>query len=294
MSKLKKGGLGKGLSAIFNEKQLPDIYIDDSASRVDEVSLSLIEPNPYQPRRVFKDEEIDELALSIKEQGLIQPITLRKQFNKYQIIAGERRYRAHQKLGKDKVTAIIYNSISDKRMMEWALIENIQRVQLSSIEEAKAFSQLIQEHGYRHEDLAKAIGKSRTNITNTMRLLNLPETVQAWIHDGSLTAGHARNLLKPDVSDPEKLALKWIQNGTSVRQAEASTPSKPKATPVPKNKIEIRDPNVVEVERNLMYALGTNVNLQIKKSRGRIEISFESWEDLERISKMINAGSEHI
>lgn len=290
---LKKKGLGKGLNAIFAEKPLIELE-KDSTSQVSEVPLHLIVPNPYQPRIEFAPEEIEELALSIENQGLIQPISLRKHEDKYQIIAGERRFRAHQKLGKTKIKAIIHTNLSNKQMTEWAIVENIQRVELSAIEEAKAYQRLIQEHDYRHEDVGKILGKSRSVISNTMRLLNLPETVQSWVHDGQLSAGHARNLLKPEVSDPEKLALKWIQEGTSVRQAEASTPSKLVPSNKKDSKIESRDPNIVQMERDLMYALGTNVRLQIKKNRGHLEIDFESWNDLDRIAKMIEAGSQHL
>ena len=290
---LKKKGLGKGLNAIFAEKPLAEIQNDDS-TKISEIHLHLIEPNPYQPRKEFDQEEIEELARSIDVQDLIQPISLRKHGDKYQIIAGERRFRAHQHLGKTKIRAIIYSGITDKQMAEWGLVENIQRVELSSIEEAQAYQRLIQDHDYRHEDVGQIIGKSRSVISNTMRLLNLPETVQSWIHEGKLTAGHARNLLKPDVSDPEKLALRWIQEGTSVRQAEASTPSnKPKSKPND-SKIQSRDPNIVAMERDLMYALGTNVRLSLKKGRGHFEVDFESWEDLDRISKMIQSGSQHL
>lgn len=290
---MKKKGLGKGLNAIFAEKPLIELTQDESA-KISEVPLHLIVPNPYQPRIEFDPEEIEELALSIENQGLIQPISLRKHDDKYQIIAGERRFRAHQKLGKTVIQAIVHTNLSNKQMTEWAIVENIQRVELSSIEEAKAYQRLIQEHEYRHEDVGKILGKSRSVISNTMRLLNLPETVQSWVHEGKLSAGHARNLLKPDITDPEKLALKWIQEGTSVRQAEASTPKTNTQPSSNKPKIESRDPNIVNMERELMYALGTNVRLQIKKNRGHIEIDFENWDDLDRIAKMIESGSQHL
>lgn len=289
---LKKKGLGKGLNAIFAEKPLVEIQNNDE-TKISDIHLHLIEPNPYQPRREFDQEEIEELARSIKAQNLIQPISLRKHKDKYQIIAGERRFRAHQHLGKTSIRTIVYSGITDKQMAEWGLVENIQRVELSSIEEAQAYQRLIQDHDYKQEEVGQIIGKSRSVISNTMRLLNLPETVQSWIHEGKLTAGHARNLLKSDINDPEKLALKWIQEGTSVRQAEASTPTKQK-NKVNDSKIKPRDPNIVAMERDLMYALGTTVRLNLKKGKGNFEVEFESWEDLDRISKMIQSGSEHL
>ncbi|MGL1904254.1 MAG: ParB/RepB/Spo0J family partition protein [Fibrobacterales bacterium] len=282
--------LGRGLKALFNDHQVLESE-DGSISRVEEVPLNKITPNPFQPREVFDDEEIDELAKTIDQHGLLSPIVVRKHEDGFQIVLGERRFRAHQKLGKHSIKAEIKDKYTDKQMAEVALIENIQRVQLSPIEEAHAFEQLINEHAYTHEQVAERVGKSRSAVSNTLRLTKLPEEVQLWIKEEKLSAGHARALLGSDVDDPIAMARQIIDGGLNVRETENAT----KSSSSKLNKREkVKDPNVVNFERELEYALGTSVDVAGNTKKGKITITFTGSEDLERITQIIKNGSELI
>ncbi|MGL1937286.1 MAG: ParB/RepB/Spo0J family partition protein [Fibrobacterales bacterium] len=282
--------LGRGLKALFNDHQVIESE-DGSISRVEEVPLNKITPNPFQPREVFDDEEIDELAKTIDQHGLLSPIVVRKHEDGFQIVLGERRFRAHQKLGKYSIKAEIKDKYTDKQMAEVALIENIQRVQLSPIEEAHAFEQLINEHAYTHEQVAERVGKSRSAVSNTLRLTKLPEEVQLWIKEEKLSAGHARALLGSDVEDPIAMARQIIEGGLNVRETESV--AKNSGSKLPK-KEKIKDPNVVNFERELEYALGTSVDVSGNAKKGKISITFTGSEDLERITQIIKNGSELI
>ena len=198
-----KQALGRGLSAIFGAHGVSNNPInnpvENTAAEVDnkkivDIDVSLIDANPYQPRKVFDDTGLAELSDSIKEHGLIQPIVLRKVGNRYQIISGERRTRATRLAGLPTIKAQVYDDIDDKAMAEWALIENIQRVDLNPVEIARSYQQLIDNHGYTHEDLSKIVSKSRSAITNSLRLLKLPEQVLLWIEEGKIAGGAARAL----------------------------------------------------------------------------------------------------
>jgi ParB family transcriptional regulator, chromosome partitioning protein len=286
-----KKSLGRGLNAIFQDKQMVDVVPEAEADiSTYEVEVSLIDPNPFQPRQVFSDEEITELSETLKEHGLIQPISVRKHDGRFQLIAGERRLRASQKLGWEKITARVFTSLPDKQMMEWALIENIQRVQLNPIEEARAYDTLIQNHGYTHEDLSERLGKSRSAVTNTLRLMKLPSEVQNFISEGKLSAGHARNLLRPEVTDPLKMAVEIIEKGLNVRETEQSTKSESKKS---KSSNSIKDPNITHLEQELMYKLGTQVRIVQNSKNGTLEILYTSNDDLNRIYQLILNGNEH-
>jgi ParB family transcriptional regulator, chromosome partitioning protein len=283
-----KKSLGRGLSALYNDHHILDSHqSQNSKEHFEEVSMDLIEVNPFQPRRHFSVEEINELAATISQQGLLQPISIRKHNQKYQIIAGERRFRAFQSLGKTQIPARVFERLTDKQMMELALIENIQRVQLSPVEEALAYQKLIEHHDYRHEDLGNILGKSRSAVTNTLRLLKLPEQVQTWIQEGKLSAGHARNLLRPDVDDIIKTAELMMNESMSVRDAEKKIPSSQD-----KKKILQKNPNIIAIEEELKYALTTQVRLIEKRSEGRIEIDFSSLEELNRIRQILQLGAQ--
>ncbi len=282
--------LGRGLKALFNDHQVIESE-DGSISRVEEVDLNLIEPNPFQPREVFDDEDIEELAKTIDQHGLLSPIVVRKHEGGYQIVLGERRFRAHQKLGKATIKAEVKDKYSDKDMAEVAIIENIQRVQLSPIEEAHAFEKLINEHGYTHEQVADRVGKSRSAVSNTLRLTKLPEEVQGWLKEEKLTAGHARALLSADVTDPLAMAKEIIEGGLNVRQTETVTKNISTGTP---KKVAVKDPNIASFERDLEYALGTSVNVTGNAKKGKISITFSGSEDLNRIADIIKSGSELI
>ena len=229
-----KQALGRGLSAIFKAHDVlgnsVDNAINNSAApenanpdnqKIVEINIDLIDPNPFQPRKFFDDDELVELAETIEKHGLIQPIAVRKVGDRYQIISGERRTRASKLANCRTIKAQVYENLDDKTMSEWALIENIQRVDLNPIEVAQSYQQLIDNHNYTHEDLAKTVGKSRSAITNALRLLKLPNQVQAWIQEGKLAGGAARALCSEKIADPETLAKRVIEEGLNVRQIEA-------------------------------------------------------------------------
>ena len=222
--------LGRGLSDILKDHSLNSGIIPTEASapaqenekdRIVEIDVNLIDPNPFQPRKFFSDDELVELAETIEQHGLIQPIVVRKVGDRYQIISGERRTRATKLAGLSVIKAQVYENLDDKTMAEWALIENIQRVDLNPVEVSRSYQQLIDNHGYTHEDLAKIVGKSRSAITNSLRLLKLPEQVLTWIVEGKLNSGAARALCSDKVEDPESLAKRIIDEGLNVRQIEA-------------------------------------------------------------------------
>jgi ParB family chromosome partitioning protein len=275
-----KKGLGRGLNAIFQDHnvQEKDTSVTPTEAII-EVEISKIEANPYQPRKEFDQEALQELADSIKLHGLLEPILVRKHNSKFQIVAGERRFRAHQLNDSKTVKARVYDKLADKKMMEWALIENTQREQLSPIEEAKAYDQLIQEYGYTHEKLADSMGKSRSTISNLLRLTKLPDEIQSWLHEGKLTMGHARALLSSTIKDPVAEAQKIIEMGGSVRDVE-----KLQKQPAAPKKEKTKDPNITHFEGELRYKLGTDISIQQKANKkGSIQIQFLDDNDLTRI-----------
>jgi len=283
-----KKGLGRGISAIFGDHALSSNHSESAEGEIlQRIPLDQIDTNPYQPRRTFNDDEILELAQTIKEHGIIQPITVRKHHGRYQIVSGERRTRAARVAGLTEIEARVHEMLSDKSMMEWAIIENVQRVDLNAIEIGLSYQQLIEHHGYTHEVLADRVGKSRSAITNSLRLLKLPESVQGWISEGKLSAGAARTLLNSEVGDPEAAALKIMEGGLNVRQAEKQQKEKKQA----KTKVvPSLDPNLARLVEDFQYALGTRVTLQSKakdSTKGTLVIEYESWEDLERMRNLV-------
>ncbi|HNY29729.1 MAG TPA: ParB/RepB/Spo0J family partition protein [Fibrobacteria bacterium] len=296
--------MGKGLGAIFQEKNLA--HKDDlpgtpppDGSRVEVLHISQIQPNPFQPRKEFNQEELEDLAQSIREKGVFQPILVRRQNNIFQIIAGERRFRASQLAGKDSIPALIRDQVSDRDMREVALLENIQRVQLNAIEESLAYQELINSCGYTHEQLSDRLGKSRPAISNSLRLLKLVQPVQAMVSDGSLSAGHARVLAGLEDSLQEPLAKRAISEEWSVRtlelEAGASKPAKPKTEKAkPEKKPTLEDPNQVAFIRDLEKRLGTRVHMEMQESgKGYLKFDFLSKEDLNRLADIL-LGLERI
>lgn len=291
----KQRGLGKGLGAIFQEKNLA--HRDDlpgtpiaQGSTVELLSISQIQPNPFQPRKEFDPSELEELATSIREKGVFQPILVRRQAGVYQIIAGERRFRASQLAGKDTIPAMVREQVTDRDMREIALLENIQRVQLNAIEEALAYQELINSCGYTHDQLSHQLGKSRPAITNSLRLLKLTETVQNQVSNGTLSAGHARVLAALEPERQAALAQRIVANGWSVRtleieagQTKAKFPKKDK----PK-KTSGEDPNHQAFLRDLAQKLGTRVHLETQASgKGQLRLDFHSKEDLNRLADIL-------
>jgi ParB family transcriptional regulator, chromosome partitioning protein len=289
----RKGGLGRGLDALIPTSVIPQDITTPSGVVVadrNEVDINLISPNPKQPRTVFDEEQLAELALSIKEVGLLQPPVVRSIGNgKYQLIMGERRYRASKLAGLKSIPVIIRQTPDDQLLRE-ALVENIHRSQLNPLEEGAAYQQLLNDFGYTHDELADRLGKSRPAITNTMRLLNLPASVQRRVAAGVLSAGHARALLSlTDEKEIEALANRIVAEGLTVRAVEeivSTGAAKLKGGSVKRGKILA--PRLKEISDQLSDTLDTRVNVELGKQKGKIVIEFATMEDLERITKLIN------
>jgi ParB family chromosome partitioning protein len=271
--------LGKGLEAIFGNLGTEVVHPKTGSTTL-EVEISKITPNPFQPRSEFGSEEIRELADSIREKGLLQPILLRKHHDGYQIVAGERRFRAMQMLGRPTIAALVRDQLSDRDMMEMALIENIQRVQLNAIEEAQAFEQLINTCGITHDELAQKLGKSRSAITNTLRLLKLDDPLKEMIRAGKLTAGHGRALLQTDPKKRAKLAQKIVEDHLNVRRAEKSGTRRGEAA-------KPANPNTKAFLERLQLLLGTKVTLKGTENKGVLEIHYMHRQDLDTITEML-------
>lgn len=286
--KVSRRVLGRGLSAL-----IPTGSEDESAVSENEVvniDYSSIVPNQFQPRKEFNQEEINSLAQSISIHGLLQPILVRqKSAESYEIISGERRLRALRSLGKDKIPCVVRQKVSDRETTEMALVENIQREDLNDIEKADAYQQLILNHDYSHEQLAKQIGKSRTAITNTLRLLNLPEEIKTMMREQKLSMGHARALLAIEDNDNRLMfANKIITEKLSVRDIEKETQNKIGQKNKKQKKHDTVDPNLAEAVNKLQYKLGTPVELTMKTGdRGMMKIEFYSEKDLVRIVDLL-------
>ena len=285
----KKGGLGRNLDALI---PTPIKLAGTSTPIADrgEVALSSITPNPKQPRTIFDSESLNELAASIKEIGILQPPVVRKiGENKYELIMGERRYRAAKLAGLTTIPVIIRET-NDNELLREALVENIHRSNLNSLEEAAAYNQMLTDFGFTHDELASKLGKSRPVITNTLRLLNLPPTVQKRLAAGTLSAGHARALLglaNPD--EMERLANKIINEGLSVRATEELIALGSAGTKVSNKKTKPRSAGKYqELVEKLEDALDTRVHIQSGKSGGKIVIEYADGQDLQRIVGVIS------
>lgn len=283
---VKKRGLGKGLSALIPEESQISLFEEDSnKSPVVEIDISSIETNKEQPRKTFEKESLEELKNSIMQYGVLQPIVVRKKGDKYEIIAGERRWRAAKEAKLEKIPCIIKEA-DDKESLKLALIENIQREDLNPIEEARSYKILIEEYELTQEEVAQALGKSRSYIANTLRLLNLEKEIIDYIYQGKITSGHAKALL--GVKDKEErlnLAKAIVENQLNVRETErmASKSKKKKSN----TKKPDKNPFIAQIEESLMRALGTKVTLIAKRNGGKIEIEYYSDEDLQRIVEVI-------
>lgn len=278
----KKGGLGRGLSALIQDNNVAEEEKKDSTERV---LLNLIKPNKEQPREYFDEKKIVQLAESIKEHGIIQPLILKKEKDIYVIVAGERRWRAAKSIGLTEVPAVIIDA-TEKELLEISLIENIQREDLNPIEEAKAYKRLLEDFNLTQEQLSKRIGKSRVVITNCMRLLNLDERVQEYLIDGVITEGHGRVLLSvQDKNLQYKLSQAIIDEDLSVRDTEKliKDSSKIKSDHSESSSKENTNQYVNEIKERLESYFGTKVALKSGKNKGKIEIEYYSNEDLQRI-----------
>jgi ParB family chromosome partitioning protein len=270
----------------------------DLRERVLQVAVDRIVPNPFQPRKDFTDEALEELTESIKAQGVLQPLVVRRRGEHWELIAGERRWRAARRAGLATVP-VIEREVSDTEALELALIENLQRENLNPIEEALGFRQLIEQFNLRQEDAAQKVGKSRVAVANALRLLKLPEDVQALVRKGQLSAGHAKAILGLPTPEQQKLAANLIlRDGLNVRQAEelvtrllaGPTVAGP-ARKAGRGKAE-RDVHVADLEARLQARLGAKVSLRYREGRGAVEIRFFSDEELERLLELLGARSD--
>jgi len=284
MSAAVNKGLGKGLGALI---QNVDMVSDAIKGSIVELKLNDISPNADQPRKSFDQEKLEDLASSIRENGIIQPIIVCRGQQGYKIVAGERRWRAARMAGLSVVPAII-RELTALQVLEHALIENIQRQDLNPLEEAYALEKLIKEHDMTQEKLAAVVGRSRPAIANTLRLLNLPDDIKKHLMNEELTAGHARALLSLPEHDAQVKAVNLIiARGLSVRETERlvkrlATPPKPQKKPEPAYLLSIK-----EVEQRLAKSLGTRVRLKDKQGKGTIQIAYCSNEDLDRLLEML-------
>ena len=275
-----KKGLGRGLSALFG-----DIEVKSSSSDLNTNSLPIadLERNKYQPRSIFDEDKIDELSSSIKENGIIQPIAVRPnkyEKGKFEIIAGERRWIAAQRAGLNKVPVVVLD-IDDQKSLEIAIIENVQRQDLNIIEEAKGYQRLIQEFGYDHEKISKFMSKSRSHISNTLRLLNLPEDIIGLLEEEKLTAGQARPLI--GLPNASEIAENIVKKKVAAREVE--TLVKNKKT---KSKSDIEDANIQFIKNEIESKLGLSIEIVNKKNNsGKVVIKYKSLDQFELISKKL-------
>lgn len=302
----KSRGLGKGLDALFGDAEVSierkpvsakeektTVKVETSEKKevaatggISYIDINDIKPNSNQPRKTFDEDKLEELAASIEEHGLIQPVVLRKAGKGYEIVAGERRWRAARKVGIKELPCIV-KELTDEENMLLAIIENMQREDLNPIEEAEGLRQMIDTYGLTQEQVSKSVGKSRPYIANCLRLLKLPEVIIGYVSAGELSAGHAKAIAGVDDEDKQiRLAEDTIKNGWSVRQLEKMIrDEKPVAKTARKTKV--KNANVKRVEEDLKAALGTKVTLNQKGNKGKIEIEFYSKEELERLIEML-------
>ncbi|QQK81784.1 ParB/RepB/Spo0J family partition protein [Salicibibacter cibi] len=276
-------GLGRGLNALFPGE------MDTSEDAVHHIALKELRVNPYQPRKDFNEQAISDLSASIKRNGILQPLIVRTSIKGYEIVAGERRFRAAQKCGLETVPAIV-RDFSDDRMMEIALIENLQRENLNPLEESRAYAKLMDHFGVTQEELAKQLGKSRPHIANHLRLLQLPEGIQKTIGEGEISMGHGRALLGIKHEGELPKAVKTVQEQQlNVRQTEELVQRLNNRTLSNRAKTKEKEPSpyIREQENTLQTYLGTSVNIKQGKKKGKIEIEYLSDEDLARILELL-------
>ena len=288
----RKRGLGRGLSALLGDES-EDYASLDRVRLTKTVPIEFLQPGSAQPRRHFDDAAIAALVESVREKGILQPLLVRRhpeQTNMYEIVAGERRWRAAQRAGLAEIPVVI-KELDDSEALEIALIENVQREDLTAIEEAQGYRRLMDEFDHTQEALSRAIGKSRSHIANLLRLLTLPDSVQAMVNDGSLSAGHARALINTEA--PSVWAQLVVSRGLSVRQIE-SLVKKSTGGSAPKPAAPLgRDPNIVALENDLSQMLGLRVSIKTKGEGGTLDIVYESLEQLDDVLHRLTHGKSH-
>jgi len=277
-----KKGLGKGLSALFGDFKEGEQFLN--TNEITKISISNLDRNKHQPRNIFDEEKLNELSLSIKENGIIQPIAVRPnkyEPKRYEIVAGERRWLAAQKAGLHEVPVVVLD-VDDQKSLEIAIVENVQRQDLNPIEEAKGYQKLIKEFGYDHEKISKFMSKSRSHISNTLRLLTLPQDIITLIEEGLLTAGQARPLV--GLSNASAIAEDIIKKKISARDVEALAKLKKNIKKISKRE----DPNITFIQNEIENKIGLNIQIVNKKNNsGKIIIQYKSLEQFELVSKLL-------
>ncbi|MBL8578207.1 MAG: ParB/RepB/Spo0J family partition protein [Mesorhizobium sp.] len=287
-----KKRLGRGLAALIGEMDRPAARETTQAPSVTapaadgRVPIEFVSPNPKNPRRSFAEPDLSDLAQSIREHGIVQPVLVRRKADgKYEIIAGERRWRAAQKAGLTEIPVLV-RDVDDRTALELAIIENVQRADLNPVEEALGYQQLIDDHSYTQADLGNVIGKSRSHVANTLRLLKLPESIRDLLVNGSLSAGHARTLVTAD--DPSSLARRIVDGGLSVRQAEALA-QQPQGAPKPRQAVtpQEKDPDTLALEKLLSDVTGLSVAIAHKDKGGEVRIGYRTLDQLDDICRRL-------
>ena len=273
--------LGRGLDAL-----IPSLSVNED-DKITEIPLSELRPNPYQPRKTFDEESIKELAESVKQHGVIQPIIVRSVLRGYEIIAGERRYRASKLCGNDTIPAVI-RSLTDQQVTEIALIENLQREDLNSIETAIAYQSLMEKFQLTQEELSLKVGKSRSHIANFLRLLSLPEEIKDNVSRGTISMGHARALVGiKDEAVRDELAKAAVRNEWSVRELEEAVQKLDHKENNKKPRVKNRDPYIDDLEQTLRERFKTTVKIKSQKEKGKIELLYYNQQDLERLLELL-------
>jgi ParB family chromosome partitioning protein len=282
--------LGRGLAALIGDIGSERAVAPERARSQRRVPIELLKPNPRNPRRNFSDAELDELAASIKERGIIQPVVVRSirgDSESFEIIAGERRWRAAQRAGLHDVP-IVPLEASDSEALELAIIENVQRSDLNPLEEAGGYQALAAEYQHSHEDIAKIVGKSRSHVTNTLRLLKLPEPVKVYINAGQISAGAARMLI--GVPNPEAMAREIVERGLNVRQVEALAKQRTQPADRPARKQAAKTADTLALERRVSDALGLTVTIDHRGKGGMVQIQYRGLDQLDEILRRLEQG----
>lgn len=281
MTQPQKRRLGRGLAALIGDDTTEEAVMEDARS-LRHVPIEFLHANPNNPRKHFADGDLEDLTRSIRDKGLLQPLVVRQHANgEYEIVAGERRWRAAQRAGVHEVPVLIRN-LTDAEALEIALIENIQRADLNALEEARAYQQLMDQFSYTQQQLADSVGKSRSHVANTIRLLTLPESVRRHIEDGALTAGHARALVATD--SPQALAEKIIELGMTVREAEGLSRSEAEAKGKPVAVKTQKDTDTLALEKQLGDVLGLKVEIVNKgRAGGTLTVRYKTLEQLDDV-----------
>ena len=289
MSAPRRPALGRGLAALFGEAEVrSDGDAGPASSAVREVAIELIRPGAFQPRRHFGETELEALAQSVREKGVLQPLLVRAldgRTDGFELIAGERRWRAAQRAGLH-VVPVLVRTLDDRQALEIALIENLQREDLTILEEAEAYRRLVDEFGRTQADVAEAMGKSRSHVTNTLRLLGLPQAVRERLEEGALSAGHARALL--GAADPAALAAEIIRRGLNVRVTEQLV--KRRATERRPSRQQARDADTAALENELSRVLGLRVTIAGKTRGGALTLHYGDFDQLDRLLALLRAG----